>query len=379
MTTWDDKFWVSCYSGGKMGNITAIIRKDGRVSYKARIRLQGQPCITKTFRIKSKAQHWIEKNEYAAREGNKLNKTLRFTLKQAIDRYIEEVIPNKKMSTQAVDLPRLEFWNNYIGHLKLSEIDKDILSTARQYLRNTPAKRKYDKLPKLRGPATVNRYFAILRHVFAVAENEWEWVNNNPVSKLRQLREPVGRQRSLSDEELELIVSALVDHPRKDFRLIVLIALTTGCRRGNAQALKWENIDFKIKTLTFPDTKNNCPLVVPLSLELFEELKKYRVETGTIGGYLFPSRPGSKHPFVDVKQIWRRFVKTNSLKDLRFHDLRHAVGSFLAKQNVPLFTIGKLLGHKSLESTRRYAHLGVADVIPMVESLGERLRRVRGE
>jgi integrase len=69
--------------------------------------------------------------------------------------------------------------------------------------------------------------------------------------------------------------------------------------------------------------------------------------------------------------------KNGNLKGLRFHDLRHSVASVLAKQNVPLLTIGKVLGHRSLESTKRYAHLIIDDLVPHVEMLGARLKRVK--
>jgi integrase len=183
-------------------------------------------------------------------------------------------LPRKKLTTQAVEGPRLKFWSEYLGDKRLSDINSDILLKARSYIEKNPIDRKgWRKKTQKRGAATANRYMALLRHVFSVAERDWEWIDRNPVSRVRPLKEPHGRERFLTDDELKTIIQALGAHPRKDFVIIVQIALITGCRRHNAEAIRWEHIDFDRPTITFPDTKNNRPHVAPITVDLAEELK----------------------------------------------------------------------------------------------------------
>lgn len=360
-----------------MGDIVLIPKLGGSVSYKARVRRKGEPLLTKTFKRKTDATKWISSVEARLLEGRGLPKVYRRTFAEAIDRYLEEVLPHKKPSTQSIQKQKLLYWRERLGHYRLSEVDTELLLSERRYLLETKVERKGHKQPSSRGAAAVNRYFALLRHLMNICVREWQWCETNSIARIRALRESKGRECILSDEEIQKILSGLEKHEREDFRLIVMITLITGCRRGNAQSIRWRDIDFEQRTLTFPDTKNNSPLTVPLTVELVELLTRRREFVKTVGDYVFPSAPGSICPYVDVKQQWRRFSKKLGFEDLHFHDLRHAVASFLAKSSVPLVAIGRMLGHKSLQSTKRYAHMAVNDIVPHTEMLGARLRRVK--
>ncbi len=359
-----------------MGDIVEVARKNG-VSYKARVRRKGEELLTKTFKRKTDAQKWITSVESEIIKGRGLPKVYRRTVAEAIDRYLEEVLPNKKESTRSVQKQKLLYWRDRVGVRRLADIDQGELLSQRRYLLETRIHRKGQKKASSRGPAAANRYMAVLRHVFNVAMKEWEWCDSNPVAKLKDLKEPKGRHCILSDEDIGRILDGLNCQPREDFRLIVTIALTTGCRRGNAQSVRWEDIDFDKRTLTFPDTKNNEPLTVPITEELAKALRNRFNRMGGDSRFAFPSLPGSRVSYVDVKQQWRAFAKGLGFEDLHFHDLRHAVASYLAKNSVPLLTIGRMLGHQSLESTKRYAHIAVNDMVPHTELLGARLRRVK--
>jgi integrase len=360
-----------------VGDIIENKLSSGKISYRARVRRKGEAVITKSFRRKTDAQKWIGIVEADLLKGHGLPKTYRKTLKEAIEQYKIDVVPRKKASTQYVQKHMLEFWVSELGERRLDDINYDDLSKAQATLRATKVYRKGHKEPQSRGDASINRYFAVLRHVFSIALKKWKWTRTNPVLEMTPLYEGNGRTRILSNSELKTLLEKLESHPRKDFRLIVHITLITGCRRGNAQSIHWEHVDLFGKTILFPDTKNNTPHVVPITQDLCDDLIAYKKISEQERGPIFPSKPGSHSPYVDVKQIWRKFASVHKFDDLHFHDLRHSVASFLAKQNVSLFSIGRLLGHKSLESTKRYAHMGVADVAPYVEQLGARLKRVK--
>lgn len=84
---------------------------------------------------------------------------------------------------------------------------------------------------------------------------------------------------------------------------------------------------------------------------------------------MFPNQTGQRP--VNFEIWWYSFRRRCALPDVRIHDLRHSFASTAIMDNVPLSTIGKLLGHKLVETTAKYAHLS-DDVI------GEAAERVSG-
>ena len=71
--------------------------------------------------------------------------------------------------------------------------------------------------------------------------------------------------------------------------------------------------------------------------------------------FVFPDRTGTKP--INVGMWWSKFRRRCALPDVRIHDLRHSFASTAIMDDVPLATIGKLLGHVLPETTAKYAHL----------------------
>jgi integrase len=110
-------------------------------------------------------------------------------------------------------------------------------------------------------PATVNREFAFLKHVYNIAVRDGK-TESNPVSKLRMLQESSGRVRYLSDEEEERLMKAL---PTDADRQRVTVLLHTGFRRSELLGLRWKDVDFKAGVLTIPKSKNGDTRHVPMT------------------------------------------------------------------------------------------------------------------
>ena len=65
----------------------------------------------------------------------------------------------------------------------------------------------------------------------SIAVREWQWLEENPVSKLRKLKESKGRERLLSEEELDRLLEATKQSANKDLHTAVVLALSTGARK----------------------------------------------------------------------------------------------------------------------------------------------------
>ena len=114
------------------------------------------------------------------------------------------------------------------------------------------------------GPATANRYFTSFSVVRTVAQREWGWLAANPVHEVPKLPEPRGRVRFLSEEEGERLLEACQQSVMPYLALLVILALSTGARRGELLKLTWPDVDFSRQRLTFYHTKNRTPRSVPL-------------------------------------------------------------------------------------------------------------------
>ena len=135
--------------------------------------------------------------------------------------------------------------------------------------------------------------------------------------------------------------------------------------------LKWRDVDLERGRITLQDTKNRERRVVPLTghaLELLKDRSKIR----RIGSDLmFPGRdPARPHA---VRHSWYDALKAAELDDFRFHDLRHTAASYLAMNDASVAELSEILGHKTLQMVKRYAHLSEQHTAAVVGRMNERV------
>ena len=131
---------------------------------------------------------------------------------------------------------------------------------------------------------------------------------------------------------------------------IIRLLMFTGARVGEIQNLHWEWV--QPPRLLLPDSKTG-PKTIWLNSQALEILS--HVPRREDCAVVFPNRSGSKP--VILANWWLPFRRRCALPDVRVHDLRHSFASTAIMDNVPLATIGKLLGHVLTETTAKYAHL----------------------
>ena len=232
----------------------------------------------------------------------------------------------------------------YFGQRKLDEItSKDV----RSFL---------DSLAHI--STTANRCFALLSMAFKKAE-DWEYLppRSNPCTGVNKYKENK-KQRFLSDAELKRLENSLIEQQKlqpASYCTVnaIFMILYTGCRVSEILNLKWENVHLSDSYIHLPDTKTGEG-ARPLNQKAIELLSSMKPKEGNT--YVFYGKvPGQ--PIVEIKRAWGTILKRADIKDFRIHDLRHSFASFALKKGVPLVHVSKLLGHRNIATTMRYAHL----------------------
>lgn len=214
--------------------------------------------------------------------------------------------------------------------------------------------------------AQFNRAIPVLGSLFKYAEAlNLRRKGSNPCRGLARYRR-AAMERYLSPLEYRRLGAALraADDRYASQVAIVRLLLFTGARISEIRDLRWEWVC--PPHLLLPDSKTG-PRTIWLNSQALAVLAGIprREECALV----FPNSTGTKPLMIDP--WWSSFRRSCSMPDLRLHDLRHSFASTAIMDNVPLVTIGKLLGHVLPETTAKYAHL--AD-----EVIGDAAQRISG-
>jgi integrase len=219
---------------------------------------------------------------------------------------------------------------------------------------------KSERLKKIK-PATVNRELSCLKHLYTKAI-EWSYVKNNPVSKVKKLKEPPGRIRYLEPKEINALLANCAPH----IKSIAICALNTGMRRGEILSLKWSNVDLRNKTIVLRETKNNELRIIPINDPLYETLKSLP-QYFKRDYVFFNNKDGDRLKSI---RSFEKAVARAGIEDFTFHDLRHTFASHLIMSGADIRTVQQLLGHKDIKMTMRYSHLSPSHLADAVHKVG---------
>ena len=137
--------------------------------------------------------------------------------------------------------------------------------------------------------------------------------------------------------------------------------------------LRWRQIDFVQRTALLGDTKNGDARNLPLSGDAIRLLRE-RAKVQTIDDdRLFPPKPGSKSPYLDLRSPFKAALKAAGIKDFHWHDLRHTAASHLTMAGTSPLLISKILGHRTMAMVTRYSHLAPESVVAMGDLLASRM------
>ncbi len=318
------------------------------------------------------------------------------TLADLIERWLELARDNLSPST-------LRGYERIIRSYILPTIGKVPLNK----LRTDQLDRFYARLRESGGegggplsPATVRQTHAIIRRALNQA-HRWEWIAANPAVLASP---PSVRSRPIDPPDpqgvLELVTEAEASDP--DLGCFLLLAATTGARRGELCALRWSDVDFDSATvliarslvegrgsqLVEKDTKTHASRRVALDEGSLLELERHRARCrqradacgASVGdsAYVFSSDSDGSRPLVpnDVTKRFIRVRRAVGLDKVRLHDLRHFTATRLLAEGVPVRTVSGRLGHSNAATTLGvYAHFVAESDRDAAATMGSVLRR----
>lgn len=148
--------------------------------------------------------------------------------------------------------------------------------------------------------------------------------------------------------------------------------MNTGCRRGELLGLEWSRVDFthRLLFLAARHTKTRVRRTIPLNdqaIQALNELRRWHQQDCPESEWVFTSAAGGHIRWL--KTAFRNSCKRAGITDFRVHELRHTCASWLVMAGVDLYVVRDLLGHASITSTERYAHLAPARVAAAVALL----------
>lgn len=165
-------------------------------------------------------------------------------------------------------------------------------------------------------------------------------------------------ERFLGDTELKKLEEILENRQHNSKSSPYTLAsiwmlLYTGCRESEVLTLKWKDVHLEDGYLYLEDSKVGV-ITIPLNEKAKEIIRS--LEKKEDNPYVFCGGVPGQH-LKETKTTWRKVRELAGIPDVRLHDLRHSFASFALKKGVDLYTVSKLLGHKNITTTTRYAHL----------------------
>ena len=388
-----------------MANIQKRAGKDG-TTYRVQIRMRGFPPQTRTFDRLTDAKAWAQETESSIRRGefkNVIREASTKTLGDVAQRYREELLPLRAASTQRAVSSCLKYWERELGEYALAYIDADLISKKMRALETAgdtrriapasktevPGKRKRPgrkatrpapAKPAPKSRKTLKHYRDMIALLFKFAQ-QWGWTGSNPVdgvNRITKIRNE--RTRFLSDEERQALLAACKASENEHLYPVVVFAISTGARKSEILGLTFNDIDLKRGIAILRDTKNGETRSVPIVRSLGELLTahlakikaRYReMESPPPKPWVFPRADGQAP--IDIRTSWETARIAAKLSDFRFHDLRHSTASYLAMNGASLVEIAEVLGHKTLQMVKRYAHLSESHVKELVERVNDKI------
>lgn len=256
------------------------------------------------------------------------------TLGDAVEHYLTKVAPNRlRSSSLRVATSTLKMWRRELGaHTRLKVITTGNILEVRD---------NYGE------PATANRVVSVLSSLLDTCV-ERDWLDVNPCKRIRALRVDNEDTGTLIDEHYEAVLKAEARKVDMSLYTLLCLAFETGARLGELEGLTPQNVDIGSQLLIFERTKNGSKRTVPISSTTADLIEAHGL-------------PGKLN-----RRAFNKIVDMMAYK-VRFHDIRHTMISRALARGIPITTVGRMVGHKTLAMTVRYQHSSVDELRCIVD------------
>jgi integrase len=241
-------------------------------------------------------------------------------------------------------------------------------------------KLKRDMTTAKQSPRSIEYALAVIRQIFNAAKRLGSFQGENPTVKVKFPKPDNGRMRFLTREEADKLLKALKGKSDDAYDMS-LLSLNCGLRFGEIASLTWQDVNLDKGTLTIRDAKAGSRYA------FLTEHAAAMLSTRTKGKpaeYVFEGRKGE---MTRISPTFFRAVDDLKLNEgiddprlkVYFHSLRHTYASWMIEEGADLYTVQKLLGHKTNVMTQRYAHLSENKLREATAALGAAWQKNQAE
>lgn len=208
---------------------------------------------------------------------------------------------------------------------------------------------------------TINRVLILFGSLFTLGhKRKVHGVPTRAELDIRPLPNPQKLERYISQAETRRLFAELERSRNPLLRHIVAFLLLTGARKSEALHARWVDFDLDVQAWTIPHKKGGGHRRVMISAAIKPILDTVReihiARLGKLHELVFPNFKTGE-PFVNVYRAWDYARRHAGVPEMRMHDLRHSFASALVNRGVSIYEVQNLLGHSSINTTKRYAHL----------------------
>lgn len=318
------------------------------------------------FQIKGERHHYLCKGATNKHQAEQIEAALKFKLMQQQNGVIPRDEKKKSLG---------EVLSNFLDYSKLNKKTythdrgrinliltfwKDSRTAESIYPKDIDDLKKF-LLKEGKSEVTINLYLDLLSSAYnrGIEDN---LIKTNPFNRKYKFKRKNYSVRYLTHQEEKNLFSVSPDY----FKPLLEMALNTGLRRTNIIELKWSNIDFKYRVIELLKNKGNKHIRLPINDRLFKVLSNMEKSSE----YVFVN-PLTNAPYCQTTftKLWDKIRTKADLKDFRFHDLRHTVGTRMAEKLVPVNVIKEVMAHTDIRTTQRYIHFASEQLTSAMEVL----------
>ncbi|MDP2074341.1 site-specific integrase [Hydrogenophaga sp.] len=335
----------------------AVITQRPSGNWQAKVRRDGWPSQSKTFRTKAMAEQWARSTETSMDRGSFVSTSAaeRTLFREVAERYAQEYAQHHyRGKGWRFKLDRLV---ERLGDYSVAALTSDRVAWYRDERLADPDPRYKDSktAPRVSGP-TVKTELDLLSKVLDVAWKEFQITlpNGNPVHGIRKPRDSKSRERRLSNTEFDSVLDQCSHSRNRWLRPAFDFSTFTAMRQAEQLALTWDLVDLDNCVAYLPTTKNGTPRAVPLSSKAVAILKDLPRSTDR---RVFPQHKQTLY------SAFKGACKRAGVSDFTWHDLRHEALSRLASRgDLSVLELGAISGHKTLRVLKVYVQMHAAEL-----------------